>query len=886
MVRKLSEDKRNSADGSFSVTDALGSYREDKEALSSAQELLVMAEKRIIDLEKQLDEARREQPDLENDDVVEEAAERIEELEKENARLTKAVKGNEAVLFEANKLIASQDAQLSELQKKDRSSNVVEPKSSTAVAVAQARVRASTAQVQVLDKALKDMASLAGSGLKVRNMLRRTTEALEVPKAELKKELASIRSKASASEMTTENVAKFSKQQEEKQASFEKIKVLNGQVETRESELRLLLHEFEDTVAELESTREQMAKGAEELRHQEVMVKEVENVLADREAEMRSMRSDLLSQIADLERVMVAVQKDSTDRWKHIFHDVMEGGEHLLEQLSSGLDDVAGQHSSREADEAISAVRTLLRKQMTALHTTWIHTIPALKDMHDLEDHEHFEQEELAAEKERSTRALDPQVTASANDTTVGTGGDSKPSSQKWQNSALNERYLRQRDEALQRQDAALAKVRDLERSLADVKAALALEKAKADEQEVKRRKAEHKEQAALQSLNELRRTGNEEERRCNAAHREEKKRLTERVQAAEKRVEECEEKSHAAVARFRKEEENLTVAMDAKLSALEKLIQRQRAEKQDLEKQLASEKLKHKNSSSSSSLLSLSSPLSSDPSRGSPSKAPLQIITGQNAIPRDLMRAMGTTANEQVRAASRDSIVSPHAARELQRTRERTANWHAKKSGLIYDGDGSFFPNARQKNTPQRCVISRGNETNGTPVVVRGHLTYDIDSADNGGDQHPSSPPTHDRDNFSRPTSPSRAGSPVRSRIPTASPRGGSSMKEAILLGFDDDVVAAPSVDVSVAELMHRLELEKGRVKTLLMGAARAAEAESSALVRRHETEKMDMLKVMATAKETFVQRLKLADENTSRLKALLRQRNDEVRDLKLRLR
>jgi len=43
-------------------------------------------------------------------------------------------------------------------------------------------------------------------------------------------------------------------------------------------------------------------------------------------------------------------------------------------------------------------------------------------------------------------------------------------------------------------------------------------------------------------------------------------------------------------------------------------------------------------------------------------------------------------------------------------------------------------------------------------------------------------------------------------------------------------------------------------------------------------------MLQVMAAAKEAFVQRLKTAEENSARLKGLLRQRTDEVRELKLR--
>jgi hypothetical protein len=86
------------------------------------------------------------------------------------------------------------------------------------------------------------------------------------------------------------------------------------------------------------------------------------------------------------------------------------------------------------------------------------------------------------------------------------------------------------------------------------------------------------------------------------------------------------------------------------------------------------------------------------------------------------------------------------------------------------------------------------------------------------------------------------------------------------------------------VPGLLHRLATEKARVKHLLEDAATISESETRALVRRHDMDKDRMLQVMAAAKETFVQRLKTAEENSARLKGLLRQRTDEVRELKLR--
>jgi len=208
---------------------------------------------------------------------------------------------------------------------------------------------------------------MAGTGIKVMNMMKLTTKKLQATKTELKAAAKALKlsdtgggggggkavgrppvtpatpvSPASASSPTGRSPTPMAVAAAHREAA-----ALNSRVQAREAELLLLLQEFEDTVTELETAREQTASAVVDKRHSDVLLREVEAVLADRDEEMRAQRKELSAQLDGLRLQLEDGQRTSTERWKHVYHDVMEAGEHLLEAISTGLDAVAEKHDHR-----------------------------------------------------------------------------------------------------------------------------------------------------------------------------------------------------------------------------------------------------------------------------------------------------------------------------------------------------------------------------------------------------------------------------------------------------------------------------------------------------------------------------------------------------------
>jgi DNA repair exonuclease SbcCD ATPase subunit len=208
---------------------------------------------------------------------------------------------------------------------------------------------------------------MAGTGIKVRNMMKLTTKKLLVTKTELKEAVKALKHSdtggggggvvpggppvtpvsAASSPTWRSPTLKAAAAATAAAAAHKETAALNNRMQAREDELALLLQELEDTVTELDTAREETAAAVADKRHSDLLLREVEAVLADRDEEMRAQRKDLAAQLDGLQQQLENSQRTTTERWKLVYHDVLEAGEHLLEAISTGLDVIAEKHDHR-----------------------------------------------------------------------------------------------------------------------------------------------------------------------------------------------------------------------------------------------------------------------------------------------------------------------------------------------------------------------------------------------------------------------------------------------------------------------------------------------------------------------------------------------------------
>ena len=742
------------------------------------------------------------------------------------------------------------------------------------------RLAASMDQCKTLEGALQDMATLAGTSVNVRKKMKLTTQKLQLRKANLAKDLKDVQPETQR-EVSNEN------------------KELAKELEKRNGECDALLGEITSLMGDLELAREDTALAMEEKTHLEVMVNEIEAVLADREAELRAQRSELVSHAEKLEEDLILSKQQGTERWKRVYHDVIEGGELLLEAISTNLDEIEVQNSGkRDAHCVVDAVRECLRTQMTRLHGEWIHGIQAFAELRADADEDkvaEYEHAELEEAQERTAHALDPSQAAAeamreveaqtkeADESKTATEAANvralEAATQAYKareeeavksNSSLVARLRRQRDEAVHKRDLSSIKIRDLSHDIELLNGKLAEAQEALSEATAAVGRARDKEQTAVKALNDQRKAAHDEASKHFSKWREEKKVLNEKIETAQGELDARDEKIVQLVAKYKRSEEEMAATMDVKLSMLEKLIEKQRSEKEKLEVQL--QQLQHTSHFSSETD---GDPYSSQPESNSADERsrtkgygdgrPASRSPSPSRSPRGRFQKM--TVSEQNR----------------QRSRRRTCEWQQRTGEQpqqhVENRDGSF----RSEESVREVFSPRalGEQS----VVVTGTL-IDLESDDELG----ASGPTYESDGGLEPPMRSRSGlsssrelsvSPSWSASASSSPpspeRKGRGVQESLLLGLQN------SPEVNVQRLMHRLAEEKAHVRGLLEEAASSARDEQEAMERRHAEEKRKIVQVMAAAKENFSFKLKSADENNARLKELLRVRSDELRQLKV---
>jgi hypothetical protein len=128
----------------------------------------------------------------------------------------------------------------------------------------------------------------------------------------------------------------------------------------------------------------------------------------------------------------------------------------------------------------------------------------------------------------------------------------------------------------------------------------------------------------------------------------------------------------------------------------------------------------------------------------------------------------------------------------------------------------------------------------------------------------------------------------------------GNDGVDEATLLGYSSPQKSHDHVDGSLSgdentrsseiqalmkKFTDRIHHEKMRMKAILEDVERTSKDERDKLLDSHEQMKLRMKEQLLTAQEGFQERIRLADEKVERLRLTLRQKTDEIKELKLKI-
>ncbi len=180
----------------------------------------------------------------------------------------------------------------------------------------QAKLAAANDQLKVYAKFMLEVSELPGR--KVKLIKRECDAQLKSRDAQLSQTLGSIKRETA-----------------ERRVNRDRLVKLLGE---RESQMALLLDEFEATVGELELSKDAQSKISQTKDHYQIMLKEVESILADRDEELRIARLKYQSEFDLLKRAKDEITADEADKMVHTAIDATTATVQFLDEIASEVE--------------------------------------------------------------------------------------------------------------------------------------------------------------------------------------------------------------------------------------------------------------------------------------------------------------------------------------------------------------------------------------------------------------------------------------------------------------------------------------------------------------------------------------------------------------------
>ena len=305
------------------------------------------------------------QHENEVDNLLTKAEQTIQRLENDKQDLVdinlKLGKVNETLKKDIEGLQETNQSQSSHVQLLESERQAIAERTAQSL---QAKLAAANDQLNIYAKCMLEVSELPGR--KVKLIKRDCDSQLKSRDAQLSQTLGSIKRETT-----------------ERRVNRDRLVKLLGE---RESQMALLLDEFEATVGELELSKDAQSKISQTKDHYQIMLKEVESILADRDEELRVARLKYQSDFAMLKKAKDDVTADEADKMVNTAIDATTATIHLLSEFSSeiealiendrGIEQIKKDRPSARAlvERLIESIRTYITSRSNQLKSnpSWI----------------------------------------------------------------------------------------------------------------------------------------------------------------------------------------------------------------------------------------------------------------------------------------------------------------------------------------------------------------------------------------------------------------------------------------------------------------------------------------------------------------------------------